>query len=236
MRTSVKATLFSIALLRPLGLLADPNPAQNTRHLQARADSPDIAENEIQFRRLSEADFLATHPPPNPPPEMPRHSAGLIAVSCVRIGWPADLRIELSVRRDAYPRRRVSATVSTPMFVALFDRDCSWWSPKPKDAAYALLHEQVHFAIGEYAARVLTQEMRTDGRIVRGYGARQEDAVAALMQNLRGLASQAMRSARREHEAFDWETRRDGSTAVQHKWIRQYEERLGLKLLSGRSP
>jgi len=120
--------------------------------------------------------------------------------------------------------------VFSPRFIALFDRECSWWSPRSKDTAYALVHEQVHFAIVEYAARVLTQEMRTDNRMVRGYGSNQEDALAELTQNLRALASQAMRSARREHEAFDWETLRDRSAAVQQEWVRRYEGRLGIKL------
>ena len=152
MRTPVKVALLSIALLDPLCLLADRNLPQNTRPLEARADSLDTTQNEIQFRLLSEADFRARHPPPNPPPEMPWHSAGLNALSCVRVGWP-DLRIEFSMRGDAALRRRISATVFNPRFVALFDRECSWWSPKPKDRAYALMHEQVHFAIVEYAAR-----------------------------------------------------------------------------------
>jgi hypothetical protein len=122
--------------------------------------------------------------------------------------------------------------VASPRFVALFDRKCSWWSPDAEDPAYALLHEQVHFAIAEYAARTLTAEIRGKGRAIRGYGATRDAAVADLEQSLQRLVSRAKWAARREHDAFDSETLRDRSPAVQERWIQLYEKRLGVNFSS----
>jgi hypothetical protein len=210
-RRSVKAALFSVALLCPLCLLAEPNSPQ------------EIAEEEIEFRILSRADFLATQPPP----EAAGHLAGLNAVSCLRIGWRG-LSIDLSVPGGS-SEGRVSATVASPRFVALFDRKCSWWHPQPEDPAYALMHEQVHFAIAEYAARTLTQEMRTKKRVIRGNGPSRDAALANLNQSLEHFASRAKWAARREHDAFDAATRRDRSSKVQQEWVHLYEERLSIK-------
>ena len=117
----------------------------------------------------------------------------------------------------------------TPRFVAFFERSCSWWSPEPEDAAYALAHEQIHFAIAEYEARKLTQEMRTKNRTVRGRGRTRDEAVANLEQNLRGLASSAQLAAGREHDAFDSATLRDRSQSVQQEWMDRYEKLLDIE-------
>jgi hypothetical protein len=45
--------------------------------------------------------------------------------------------------------------------------------------AYALIHEQVHFAIAEHAARMLTEGMRAKRRVIRdAAGGRQAAPVA----------------------------------------------------------
>jgi hypothetical protein len=192
----------------------------------ALADPPAAEPDEIQFRSLTPDDFRAAHPPS----EAVGHPMGFHAISCLRIGWPAGLRAEFSERQDSGGQRRVSASITQPSFVALFDRSCSWWSPELADHGYALTHEQVHFAISEHAARALSKEMRIERVAVRGYGDSPKAALANLEQNLERTASRARREARREHDAFDAETRRDRSPEVQEKWVRAYEERLGIRL------
>jgi hypothetical protein len=225
--SSCRIALVTIALLHPLRSLADPDSARQTPDSRRAADSSarSSAQDEIQFRLLSRADFLASHPPR----ETAGHPAGLNAVSCLRIGWRG-LQVEFSARGGGLREAGVSASVRTPRFVALFDRRCSWWSPEPENPAYALLHEQVHFAISEHAARMLTEEMRSKGRVIRGYGPTRDAAVASLEENLRGVASQAKWAARREHDAFDFETLRDRSQSVQQRWVDRYEEKLGVGL------
>jgi hypothetical protein len=218
-RSRVALALAAVALLRPLGPLADPDPGAADPRVADAAASP----HEIQFRLITEADFLAKHPPP----DLVQHPAGLNAVSCLRIGWPAGFHIDF--RSTGFSESTTSASAS-PRFVALFDRSCSWWSSKPEDAGYALLHEQVHFAITEYAARALTEELRTAGRVLRGYGPTRSDALANLEQSMRTTAFRARMAARREHDAFDAETSRDRSEAVQQKWVDRYEKRLGVRL------
>jgi hypothetical protein len=181
------------------------------------------ARDEIEFRILTPSDFLAAHPPVEA-----AHPAGFNAVSCVRIGWPAGLPIEYSVRGSG-AAAGVSAVMPGARFVAFFDRQCSWWSSQPEDPSYALLHEQVHFAIAEHAARELTQAMRRDARVVRGYGSSRDQARSALEQRLLSLATEAQIAARREHTAFDSETSRDRSPEVQQRWVDRYETHLGVE-------
>jgi hypothetical protein len=204
-----------------LGLPAHPAASQLQQSIRTGATSPEVpaSPDEIQFRPLREADFLSTRPPQ----ESAGHPAGVNAVSCLRIGWLGGFPIEFTVRG-----KRVSAVAPIPRFVAFFDRRCSWWSPTPEDPSYALLHEQVHFAIAEHAARTLTEESK--GRVVRGFGSTSEEAQADLEESLRLLASQARWAARRKHDAFDSETSRDRSRALQQKWVDRYQERLGTSL------
>jgi len=222
-----EAALAVLVLLQPLRSFADPQKPQQTRDDQASSDSPagSAVQDEIRFRLLSETDFLASHPPV----EMARHPADLDAVSCLRIGWYA-LRIEFSEPGVGPFDGAISASVRTPQFVSFFERTCSWWSPHPEDPAYALAHEQVHFAIAEYEARQLTQEMRARGRTVRGRGRTRGEAVANLEQKLRSLASNAQMAAAREHVAFDSATLHDRARSVQQEWIDRYEKRLGIGL------
>lgn len=179
-------------------------------------------EDPITYRRLTRKDFLAT----GPPLQFSHRAANLKAVSCVSVVAASDLRVELSHREDVQADLRIVASLPHPRFVAVFDRLCSWWSPEPGDPAYALQHEQVHFAIAEYAARKLSVELQDANTVVRTHGSSEKAAIAKLELKIRGLASRAMLSAGREHKAFDSAVSASRAPGVQLEWVRKYERLL----------
>lgn len=169
------------------------------------------AGDEIPFRLLTEGDFLAK----SPPPEVVWRSGGLEAASCLQIVWPAGQSLAFSERSVGGATRAVTVTLVRPRFAAVFDRSCSWWAPDPKDPAYALLHEQVHFAISEHAARELTRRLADPSQAIRARGASKQEAEARLQERLHTLANSAKRKASAEHKAFDSAARADRSVETQ---------------------
>lgn len=135
--------------------------------------------------------------------------------------WPDDLPLEFAPR-DGHRAGLVTATVVRPIFHAVFERRCSWWG-QPVDAAYALEHEQVHFAIAEYFARELTRKMISTGDRPRSRGFTRAEAIAKLHDRMRRLASQAMTDARSEHASYDFATTKDASHATHRKWMLRYD-------------
>lgn len=231
--TFLKSQILSSVLLvllvsspsRPLAQARSAEPASND--IERNTELSNAQEDRITYRRLTTEDFLAT----GPPVEFWHRVANLKAVSCLRVVAASDLHVELSRREGVQKDLRVVAYLPHPRFVAVFDRLCSWWSPEPGDPAYALQHEQVHFAIAEYAARRLSIELQDTDTVVRSYGSSREAAMANLELKIRGLATRAMLSADREHKAFDAAVSASPAPGVQLEWVRKYES-----LLEGDEP
>jgi len=192
-----------------LSARAEPGP---------KARPEPVKPSEIRYRALTAADFRAVRPPG----ELRDHGKQLRAASCLRIAWPAGIHVVFDRTADG----RTRAELQSPRFHARFDPDCSWLAPDLQDVAYALAHEQVHFAISEAAARQLTGELRT--RRVVGQGTGRHAALDALAAEMKRIAEEAMARAAREHGRVVTEAARRGKHASHRAWARAYRVKLGV--------
>jgi hypothetical protein len=172
------------------------------------ADSPNAANAKgIRYRALTRAVFRAAHPP-----VAGLHGdAHMNAFTCATI--VSQGRIELELRQER-PGEPFVARPENPVFVAVMDRDCSWWNPQQDGEAYVLQHEQVHFAIVEAAARALTRRARE----IVAQGASPQTATDAFQRRLEPLFREAIDATTARHARFDRETSGRRDPKRQQRW------------------
>ena len=105
---------------------------------------------------------------------------------------------------------------------------CSWWNPQiPEEKkAYALQHEQIHFALTEIAARRLTQEAREVASSLLVIQSTLKGARDEISVTIRAMVQAAMDESLREHTAFDEDTSLFFDPKKQRLWLETVEEQL----------
>jgi hypothetical protein len=116
------------------------------------------------------------------------------------------------------------ASSTDAAFVAVIDRDCSWWNDAaPDPPEYTLQHEQVHFAIAEVVARRLTREHRE----LRGFGATAVEAAASFGRQSDALVRRSGDEMAARSLAFDQETSAVFQPSAQAAWYHRLMAEIG---------
>ncbi|WP_136808990.1 hypothetical protein [Desulfosediminicola flagellatus] len=179
--------------------------------------------NGISYRTLSIEDF---HAPALPNKQRDgRHN--IHAQSCIRMHVSEDSVMEVSPvtigDQSLYEGRMVRV-----LFQALFEPSCSWWNPEvPEEKMnYVLQHEQVHFALSELSARVLSQNVarKMQGYVVTAHT--YDEVNSRLNAQFESVAAAAMRDELKHHIQFDEDTSLVFDRNAQDEWLERVELRL----------
>ena len=175
------------------------------------------------YRQLTVDDFHAISLPEN----FTVHAKSLNARVCTNIRLTRDSKF---IVNPVYFRGKKSyfASIQDIAFEAVMIPSCSWWNPQipKKKKAYALQHEQIHFALTEIAARRLTQEAREVASSLLVIQSTQKDARDEILDKIKAMVQAAMDESLREHTAFDEDTSLFFDPKKQRWWIERVEEQL----------
>lgn len=179
--------------------------------------------NSFAYRQLTRADFQATA---LPEPYV-RYNHRIQARSCISIR-PADDTV-LHVTNGAVSGQTFYlGNVSRITFRAMFNPDCSWWSPDvPTDTTpYVLQHEQIHFGLAELTARRLNREARSGLEQYLAIGKTPQQVQAELVEKVESVCRAAMEQEIEQHTSFDEETSLSYDPKAQQKWFVDITRRL----------
>ncbi len=175
----------------------------------------------IPYRELTRDDFRARqmgefHPVIAVPGGRPRAH---VSVNVVCVGQP---------HTEALAPGRVVAEVQGLRYVALLDRDGSWWSPEPTPTPelWILRHEQGHFDLAELSARRLNREAADDGARIRGQGATAAAAVADFATRWAQHLTAAHQALEDLEDQYDRETAHGTIPKVQTRWFERIQREL----------
>lgn len=169
----------------------------------------------IRYRDLRRADFLADQPPEE---AVGVHQLG--AATCVYLTTDPRTAVRTTSQGDDERNGLVSAQVENLGFVALMDRECSWWNPGPLSlpAEYILQHEQIHFALFEIAARRLNSRVEEMSRRMQTVAATQQGAFDVLSRQIDREMQRAMDELLARSNEFDRDTSRTYRQDRQNWW------------------
>lgn len=215
------AVLLAAAPTATVGAAGEATPVAQAR---TRALDAGLLENGdlIRYRSLSRDDFRADAPPG----EVAHMHAQLGAATCAFLATDPEMAIR-ATGPDAN-RGLVHARVENLGFIALMDRECSWWNPAPVSlpAEYILQHEQIHFALFEIAARRLNRRTAQLADQFRSISTSQQGAVDELRQRLDAEVQTAVDEVLRRGKELDDDTSRALRQDRQDWWWRQVSEEL----------
>ncbi len=188
----------------------------------ARTPTPDELRHAdlIRYRALSREDFKANSLPTSLEP----HATRLGALTCTHV---AASSATITGERDP-ASGRWKAHLSEVQFVAHMDRSCSWWNPNSlkDEEAYALEHEQIHFALAELAAR--REHLRANQQLAtfQGEGDTQDAARQAVQRLLAQALGERLKLLTKVNRQFDEETSLKRDPDAQRRWRRRVERDL----------
>jgi hypothetical protein len=178
-----------------------------------------VTGDRIRYRTLTRADFKAAEPPPR----IASFSAQIGAATCSEL-VPAE-NMEVIVRQTS--ETRYEARFDGLGFVALMNRECSWWNPEKRaPEAYVLQHEQIHFALFELAARDLNAAVPQLSERLRGRGRTAQAAADDLSEQLFRKLQEVLEEVQARNTRFDEETSLSLHVEEQARWAREIEAEL----------
>src|SRR6187549_2978988 len=193
----------------PQGRVADPNELSGG--------------DTIAYRTLTRSDFKASRLPAN----ANAYAQKIGAMTCARVSTTADTGFVTRETRDASGAVSVEVRFQRLGFVALMDRDCSWWNPvESLPESYVLQHEQIHFAITELGARALNTRAPSLMRDIGFVTSSQDEAKSRMRDELEQLLQEAMDELVERHRDFDEDTSGIYEPAAQERWFQQVSEEL----------
>jgi len=174
----------------------------------------------IAYRKLKPDDFLAKEPPEN----MRQYAERMGAVTCAHLLSFPDPRYTIRETPQGFEGRYENLD-----FVALMDRECSWWNPQQADVpvAYVLQHEQIHFALAEIAARRLDDEAKELMAELQPRASSQKEVEEILIGTVQDLLKKAIKGLLAENQRFDEDTSNTYAPEKQQKWYDEVMEALG---------
>lgn len=195
--------------LAPQGGIVDPS----------RMDQSNV----IAYRPLAREDFQASSPPPDASPYAKR----IGALTCARVLTTPETsyRVRTEQRGGAVTHTGVFQTLG---FLALMDRNCSWWNPRVSGLpeTYVLQHEQIHFALVELEARRLNRTAPTIVRdfVVQGFSER--DVKEQMEAKLGEVMQEAIDNLLEVNTQFDEATSAKYAPGVQQQWYHRVQNDL----------
>jgi len=172
-----------------------------------------LAGDFVVHGRLEVEDFRAPAPEDTPlAVAIPGGELGAqVGLTIVCVGRPRVVRT---------PEGGYEAGMETLRYVALLDRDRSWWSPRSDPVrADVLRHEQCHFDLAEAQARRLDAAAEVWRRRSAAAGATPREAAQAFLAGWRAHL-EAVRAEMHEIQTrYDRETRHGSDPARQAAWL-----------------
>lgn len=165
----------------------------------------------IFYRKLTVDDFRAKAPPDG----MQEYAARMGAVTCAHVFTHPDPVYAVSQTESGFEGRYEGLN-----FVAMMDRECSWWNPEPGQVPsdYVLEHEQIHFALAESAARELDREAQKLISRLHPKGSTAEQVEEDLQAPVRELMEKHMKRLLKRNLDFDEDTSNKYAPEVQKGW------------------
>jgi len=218
----IRAAATLLVVIAVIGAAAGEVPAR--AQVRARVFDPELLESGdlIRYRDLSRDDFLAE----TSPAEVANFHGTLGAATCVLLTTDPEMVIRATGSPDE--RGLVYAQVENPRFVALMDRECSWWNPAPVSLSndYVLQHEQIHFALFEIGARRLNRRIERLADQFQTVSTTRQRAVYELDRRIDAAIQTAMAEIVRRSEQLDEETSRNVREDRQDEWWRLVSDEL----------
>jgi hypothetical protein len=179
-----------------------------------------LGRDRIVYRKLAPDDFLADEPPK----EMKQYAERMGAVTCAHLLSFPDPRYTIKETPEGFEGKYENLD-----FVALMDRECSWWNPQQADVpeAYILQHEQIHFALAEVAARRLNAEAHELRDELNPRASTQKKVEEILINTVQDLLKTAIKDLLAENQDFDEDTSNTYAPEKQQEWYDEVMEDLG---------
>lgn len=218
-RTSKHATRVATGLAVLLSALGTPAVVGCGSNLPEFAhptgnsmDPKDMeGKDRIPYRNLTPDDFLASAPPP----DMKAYAERMGAVTCAHVFTHPDPQYYIEETAEGFHGAYVNLD-----FVAMMDRECSWWNPKdgsvPKE--YILQHEQVHFALAEAAARKLDTKAEKIVAELRPKGKSQAEVEKVLVGTVEEMMREGIEDLLERNRRFDQDTSNTYAPEKQQRW------------------
>ena len=171
----------------------------------------------IAYRSLRVVDFRAE----TPPRPVERHRDHLGAYLCGSIAGATDLEVEITPDPVS---GSYAITIPHPNYHARMNPSCSWLNPKLEQDArrYALVHEQIHFALLEIEARKVNRAIRS----LRVRVAEPAQATVAARESVERLLDAAGQRYVEQSRRFDDEASGPSNRRAQKRWRDEVEARL----------
>jgi len=174
--------------------------------------------NVIGYRQISRADFNGT--------KAPREFAAVAdrvgAATCGQVRTTPDTQLTINWTQDSpQSPRRHWVEVKNLRFVALMNRNCSWWNDKAAAFApdYVLQHEQIHFALYELGARRLNAALSVIKRDMVSEGPTQEAVQSHAQDALKDALVEATKDIVARNRDFDEDTSLGYRPDRQRDWL-----------------
>jgi hypothetical protein len=218
-RASISATWIAASLavsLSTLGSFALVGCGSNLpgfAHPTGNSMDPKEMEGKdrIPYRTLTADDFLAS----GPPPDMKAYAERMGAVTCAHVFTYPDPQYFIEETSEGFHGAYVNLD-----FVAMMDRECSWWNPKdgsvPKE--YILQHEQIHFALAEVAARKLDVKAEKVVAELRPKGKTQAEVEKVLVGTVEEMMKEGIEDLLERNRRFDQDTSNTYAPEQQQRW------------------
>lgn len=178
----------------------------------ASTADPPVNPDYIRYRALTRDDFKAEERPSN----LRREWWGKFGAACVSLHISPESKIHVV----PVPTGQYEARVQTLEFIALLDRNCSWWKrfQSPTHESYLLEHEQIHFAIAEAEARRMNAAFHEIAVRSRAVAATVESAARVTRARIEQELQAADQRMLERHAALDEDTSYALNTKNQTRW------------------
>ena len=170
----------------------------------------------ISYRTLVRADFKSERPPP----QKSRHADGFSAVTCARITTAPGTMLATKSAESSGGRVLYRAGLANLRFIALMNRDCSWWNPRTSGerTAEVLRHEQIHFALQEIEVRRMNASLPEIEAQLEATDVSQEAAHQMVQQQFDRFLQSLMNDFNARDREFDEECSGGRNPEQEQKW------------------
>lgn len=219
----MRKLLVTVSLLLMLMGGCTQLPEYARPHLNLQPHSELAQRDGFGYRQLTREDFKATSPPAN----STEHNSNIRAKTCLNIRPAADTKV--TITRGVIQHKEVYVgRLSEVRFESIFLPHCSWWNPQvsEKHADYVLQHEQIHFAIAELEAQILSERFKAELGEAFAFGNSLENLQHELSKILQEYTQEFAQDSLKEHHKFDKDIYIYFSPDVQRKWFEKVESQL----------
>jgi len=131
------------------------------------------------------------------------------------------------LRAEEVTRGRFAVWFEDLQYVALLDREGSWWNPRLQtNPEWVLRHEQLHFDITELVARRRNREREHDAATTRALAHSPGDAMRAFAERWAAHFATVLAEWNALQGRYDRETRHGTLPAVQTQWFARVHREL----------